>query len=121
MLAAINEVFRKLTGSYLTGSQLGASTIEQQLIKNITGEDESSGIEGYARKVKEIFRAIALDNRFSKEEILEAYLNTIGLTGNTAGVEAGANQYFGKSAADVTIAEAASIAAITKNPSRFNP
>lgn len=121
VLAAINEVFRKLTGSYLTGSQLGASTIEQQLIKNITGEDESSGIEGYARKVKEIFRAIALDNRFSKEEILEAYLNTIGLTGNTAGVEACANQYFGKSAADVTIAEAASIAAITKNPSRFNP
>ena len=121
VLAAINEVFRKLTGSYLTGSQLRASTIEQQLIKNITGEDESSGIEGYARKVKEIFRAIALDNRFSKEEILEAYLNTIGLTGNTAGVEAGANQYFGKSAADVTIAEAASIAAITKNPSRFNP
>ena len=121
VLAAINEVFRKLTGSYLTGSQLGASTIEQQLIKNITGEDESSGIEGYARKVKEIFRAIALDNRFSKEEILEAYLNTIGLTGNTAGVEAGANQYFGKSAADVTIAEAASIAAISKNPSRFNP
>lgn len=121
VLATINEVFRKLTGSYLTGSQLGASTIEQQLIKNITGEDESSGIEGYARKVKEIFRAIALDNRFSKEEILEAYLNTIGLTGNTAGVEAGANQYFGKSAADVTIAEAASIAAITKNPSRFNP
>ena len=121
VLAAINEVFRKLTGSYLTGSQLGASTIEQQLIKNITGEDESSGIEGYARKVKEIFRAIALDTRFSKEEILEAYLNTIGLTGNTAGVEAGANQYFGKSAADVTIAEAASIAAITKNPSRFNP
>ena len=121
VLAAINEVFRKLTGSYLTGSQLGASTIEQQLIKNITGEDESSGIEGYARKVKEIFRAIALDNRFSKEEILEAYLNTIGLTGNTAGVEAGANQYFGKSAADVTIAEAASIAAITKDPSRFNP
>ena len=121
VLAAINEVFRKLTGSYLTGSQLGASTIEQQLIKNITGEDESSGIEGYARKVKEIFRAIALDNRFSKEEILEAYLNTIGLTGTTAGVEAGANQYFGKSAADVTIAEAASIAAITKNPSRFNP
>lgn len=121
VLAAINEVFRKLTGSYLTGSQLGASTIEQQLIKNITGEDESSGIEGYARKVKEIFRAIALDNRFSKEEILEAYLNTIGLTGNTAGVEAGANQYFGKSVADVTIAEAASIAAITKNPSRFNP
>ena len=121
VLAAINEVFRKLTGSYLTGSQLGASTIEQQLIKNITGEDESSGIEGYARKVKEIFRAIALDNRFSKEEILEAYLNTIGLTGNTAGVEAGANQYFGKSAADVTIAEAASIAAITKNPSRFIP
>lgn len=123
VLAALNEVFHKLTGSYLPGqdAQLGASTIEQQLIKNITGEDSSSGIEGYTRKLKEIFRAIAMDNRFSKEEILEAYLNTIGLTGNIAGVEAGANQYFGKSAMDVSIAEAASIAAITKNPTRFNP
>ena len=123
VLAALNEVFHKLTGSYLPGQsgQLGASTIEQQLIKNITGEDQSSGIEGYSRKLKEIFRAMAMDNRFSKEEILEAYLNTIGLTGNIAGVEAGANQYFGKSAMDVTIAEAASIAAITKSPGRFNP
>lgn len=123
VLAAMNEVFHKVTGSYLPGQsgQLGASTIEQQLIKNITGEDQSSGMEGYSRKLKEIFRAIAMDNRFSKEEILEAYLNTIGLTGNIAGVEAAANQYFNKSAMDVTIAEAASIAAITKNPTRFNP
>ncbi len=123
VLAALNEVFHKLTGSYLPGQsgQLGASTIEQQLIKNITGEDQSSGMEGYTRKLKEIFRAIAMDNRFSKEEILEAYLNTIGLTGNIAGVEAAANQYFGKSAMEVSIAEAASIAAITKSPGRFNP
>jgi len=123
VLAGLNEVFHKLTGAYLPGQsgQLGASTIEQQLIKNITGEDDTKGMAGYTRKLKEIFRAIALDNRFSKDEILEAYLNTIGLTGNTAGVEAGANQYFGKSAKDVTIAEAASIAAITKNPTRFNP
>ncbi len=88
VLAALNEVFHKLTGSYLPGQsgQLGASTIEQQLIKNITGEDQSSGMEGYTRKLKEIFRAIAMDNRFSKEEILEAYLNTIGLTDNIAGI-----------------------------------
>lgn len=123
ILAALNELFYKLTGSYLPGQsgQLGASTIEQQLIKNITGEDQSSGMEGYSRKLKEIFRAMAMDNRFSKEEILEAYLNTIGLTGNIAGVEAAANQYFNKSAMDVTVAEAASIAAITKSPGRFNP
>ncbi len=123
VLAGLNEVFHKLTGAYLPGQsgQLGASTIEQQLIKNITGEDDTQGMAGYTRKLKEIFRAIALDNRFSKDEILEAYLNTVGLTGNTAGVEAGANQYFGKSAKDVTIAEAASIAAITKSPGRFSP
>lgn len=123
VLAACNEIFKKVTGSYLPGQsgQLGASTIEQQLIKNITGEDDSKGMAGYTRKLKEIFRAIALDNRFSKDEILEAYLNTVGLTGNTAGVEAGANQYFGKSAKDVTIAEAASIAAITKAPGTYNP
>lgn len=122
VLAFANEVVHKLTGAYLSDKgKLGASTIEQQLIKNITGEDDSSGMAGYTRKVKEIFRAIALDNRFSKDEILEAYLNTVGLTGNIAGVEAAANQYFGKSAADVSIAEAASIASITKNPTKFNP
>ena len=91
--AFLNEVSRMVTGSYLRGNMQGASTIEQQLIKNITDDDESTGIDGYMRKVREIFRAIALDNRYSKEEILEA----------------------------LTLAECASIAAITNAPTKYSP
>ena len=121
VLAAINEVFRKLTGSYLTGSQLGASTIEQQLIKNITGEDESSGIEGYARKVKEIFRALEFEKNYTKTQILELYLNMIYLGSGCNGVQTAAEYYFGKDAKDLTVAESACIIAITNNPSLYNP
>lgn len=118
-LAAINEVFEKLTGSYLTGTMQGASTINQQLIKNITNDDK----QDYGRKIREIFRAISLDNKYSKEIILEAYLNTIRLTGNVAGVQAGAHNYYNKRLGvdELTIAECASIAAITKDPNEYNP
>ena len=129
--AALNEVAHALTGSYLRGNKQGASTINQQLIKNLTGEDDSSGIEGYLRKIREIFRAIGLNSRYSKDEILEAYLNTIDLTGSIGGVEMGANEYFNKHAGDaenqaegkspLTLAQCASIAAITNNPTEYNP
>lgn len=129
--AALNEVAYAVTGRYLRDNKQGASTINQQLIKNITDEDADTGTAGYLRKIREIFRAIALTNRYSKDEILEAYLNTIGLTGNIGGVEVGANRYFGKFASDeknkaagqepLTIAECASIAAITKNPTAYSP
>ncbi len=121
--AGLNEVAYALTGSYLRGNQQGASTIEQQLIKNITDDDNSSGIDGYLRKVREIFRAIMLDNRYSKDVILEAYLNTISLTGNIGGVQAGANRYFNIDVGsdELTWAQAASIAAITKNPTAYSP
>ena len=108
VLAAINEVFRKLTGSYLTGSQLGASTIEQQLIKNITGEDESSGIEGYARKVKGDLPRHRAGQPFPARKRDSGSVPAIGLTGPPrvalTALVTGA-----------TIAEAASIAAINKN------
>ena len=111
--AALNEV----TGSKLLGSKQGASTLEQQLIKNLTGDDE----QDIMRKVREIFRALGLANRYSKETILEAYLNTIPLTGTIYGMEAGANQYFNKSVEDLTLSECAILASITKNPNRYNP
>ena len=98
-------------------TQFGASTITQQVIKNATRDDEHT-IE---RKIKEIFRAIDLEKRYSKEEILEAYINTIHLGYNTNGVQAAANLYFGKDAAELTIAEAATLAATTKNPGYKNP
>ena len=111
--AALNE----LTGGQLLGSRQGASTLEQQLIKNLTGDDE----QDVMRKVREIFRALGLANRYSKETILEAYLNTIPLTGTIYGMEAGANQYFDKHVEDLTLSECAILASITKNPKRYNP
>ena len=61
-------------------SKQGASTLEQQLIKNLTDDDSSSGIEGALRKLREIYRALCLSRTYSKETILEAYLNTISFT-----------------------------------------
>ncbi len=107
-----------VTMRYLTGqSQQGGSTITQQLIKNITGEDDVT----ITRKVQEIFRAINMEKVYSKDDILEAYLNTIGLSNNTNGVQAAANLYFGKDVGELTLAESACIAAITKYPSYYNP
>ncbi len=122
VFAVLNELSYKLTGSYLgSGIKQGASTIDQQLIKNITFDDADEGSEGYMRKVREIFRAFMLEKRFSKEMILEAYLNVIRLTGITAGVEAGSQAYFGKSVSELSLVEAASLACITNNPTKYNP
>lgn len=122
VFAVLNELSYKLTGNYLgSGIKQGASTIDQQLVKNITFDDADDGTEGYMRKLREIFRAFMLEKRYSKEMILEAYLNVLRLTGNTAGVEAGAQSYFGKSVKDLTLVEAASLACITNNPTRYNP
>ena len=111
--AALNE----FTDHAIYGSQQGASTLEQQLVKNLTGDDEVDKM----RKVREIFRALGLSNRYSKETILEAYLNTIPLTGIVCGMEAGAQEYFGKRVEDLTLSECAVLASITKNPTAYNP
>ena len=117
----IGAVLNELTDNAIYGAQQGASTLEQQLVKNLIGDDASSGIEGYMRKVREIFRAMGLANRYSKETILEAYLNTIPLTGIVCGMEAGAQEYFGKHVEDLTLSECAVLASITKNPTAYNP
>jgi len=95
----------------------GGSTITQQLVKNLTGEKEIS-IE---RKIKEIHTALEISKKFSKDEILEAYLNTIAFGNNTHGVEAAANLYFNKSASELGISEAAAIISITRLPSYYDP
>ncbi len=117
--AAANLVLTKATGGRLTlfDTLQGASTLEQQLIKNISADDEADVM----RKVREIFRAIGLANRYSKDTVLEAYLNTISLTGTLAGVEAGANEYFNKPIEELSLPECASIAAIIKSPTSYNP
>ncbi|HJD23419.1 MAG TPA: penicillin-binding protein [Firmicutes bacterium] len=109
--AAVNMVFHFRSNTY------GGSTITQQLIKNITDDDDVK----ISRKVREIFRAIDLEKNATKNQILEAYLNILPLSGNITGVGAAANYYFGKDVQDLSLAECALIAGITQNPSRYNP
>ena len=102
-------------------SKQGASTLEQQLIKNLTDDNSASGIEGALRKLREIYRALCLSRSYSKETILEAYLNTISFTGTIQGVQTAANEYFNKDVSELTLWECATIASITKNPTNYNP
>ncbi len=106
-------IFRLSTGT----GQFGGSTLTQQLIKNITNEKEVS----INRKLKEIFRALNLEREFTKDEILEAYLNTVNFGGNNNGIQAAATAYFNKDVKDLSLAECAAIVGITQNPSRYNP
>lgn len=98
-------------------SNQGGSTITQQLIKNITDDRDKS----VTRKVREIVRAMIVEKKLSKDKILEAYLNTISLGNGICGVQVAANYYFNKDVSELSLAECASIAAITKNPSKYNP
>lgn len=98
-------------------SRQGGSTITQQLVKNLTDDRSQKA----SRKVREIMRARYLEGKFSKDTILECYLNTIPMGHGTYGVEVAANYYFGKSVKDLSIAECASLAAITKSPSYYAP
>ncbi|MGN0975207.1 MAG: transglycosylase domain-containing protein [Gemmiger sp.] len=113
----LGAVINELTDNALYGSQQGASTIEQQLVKNIT---EDNG-KDYMRKVREIFRALGLARKYSKETILEAYLNTLPLTSTIHGVQYAANEYFGKDVSELSLAECATLACISKNPTNYNP
>lgn len=100
-----------------SGSAYGGSTITQQLIKNVSGNNE----ETIQRKVQEIFRALNVDKKYSKTEILEMYLNTIYLSENCYGVRAAAQEYFGKELSDLTLNECAAIASIGKWPIHYDP
>lgn len=108
----------RAVGNYLAGGQrFGGSTITQQLVKNVTGHDEIS-IE---RKIKEAFAALKIERDFTKEEILESYLNVINLSNGCRGVGAAAEYYFSKQPQELSLAQCATIAAITNNPSLYNP
>lgn len=103
---------------YLFGNAtFGASTITQQLIKNLTGHDELTA----DRKLTEIFMAWDLERQVNKPQILETYLNIINLAGGCHGVGAAAERYYSKDVSSLTLPECATIAAITNNPARYNP
>lgn len=102
----------------------GASTITQQLIKNSIFTDwlsENSLGDRLERKIQEQYLAIKLEENTSKEDILLSYLNTINLGSNTLGIAQASIRYFGKEYTDLTLSESAVIAAITNNPSAYNP
>ncbi|MDE7094687.1 MAG: penicillin-binding protein, partial [Oscillospiraceae bacterium] len=98
-------------------SERGGSTITQQLIKNVTGEDTRSP----SRKIREIFRAMTLEKNYSKQKIIETYLNYIGFGGSANGIQMASIKYFGKDVEDLTIAESAVLASIPQSPETINP
>ncbi len=113
------KAFFSYVGNKLAGkaSSFGGSTITQQLVKNITGDDEVTP----ARKIQEISRAVNLEKKISKDEILELYLNSIYLSQGCHGIQAASQKFFGKPVSELNLAECASIAGITQYPSRYDP
>ncbi len=99
------------------GSNRGGSTITQQMIKNVTGNDSYTP----QRKVQEILQALNLEKKLDKTQILELYLNNIYLSQNCYGVQAAAYTYFNKDVSELTLIECAAIAAITKSPTKYDP
>ena len=108
---------RATFGFMLGTSSAGGSTITQQLVKNLTHDDDVT----IQRKVQEIFRAMNLEQQKSKEEILELYLNIINLGQGSYGVQAAAQKYFSKDVSELTLVECAALAAIPKSPTGYNP
>lgn len=113
---------QRMVGSLIEDIKLGklahgASTITQQLIKNVYLYKDKK----WKRKIVEMYYAIQLERQFTKDQILEAYLNTIALGHNVAGVQEASLYYFGKDVGDLTLAESAVIAGVTNLPSAYSP
>lgn len=102
---------------FLGKGDAGGSTITQQLIKNVTGNKEVT----VRRKMIEIFQALEFEKTHTKEDILEWYLNIIGLGENCSGVQSASQVYFGKNVEELSLAECASLIGITNNPSIYDP
>lgn len=102
---------------FLGGSTFGGSTLTQQLIKNLSQDKEVT----VRRKLLEIYRALDFEEHYTKEEILEWYLNTIYLGEGAYGIKSAARIYFGKELSELTVKECACLIGITNNPSRYDP
>lgn len=114
--------WKRTTGAVLKwftskDSAYGGSTITQQLIKNVTGDSRRSPI----RKIQEMIRALNLERKMSKDEIIEMYMNTIYLGQGCHGVQTAANKYYSKDVSELSLAECASIAGITQYPAKYDP
>ncbi len=110
-------IFRTMITNVLRHEKGGGSTLTQQFIKNAVLTNEKL----YTRKIKEVILAYRLEQKFSKDEILQMYLNEIPYGSNAYGIEAAGLKYFAKHAKDLTLAESATLAAMIQSPSRYSP
>src|SRR5699024_815992 len=133
----LQGIARAAVNNLVSDSTQGGSTLTQQYVKNVLAQNayeeddeesfedavESEGAEGYARKLREVKLAAAVENRYDKDEILHRYLNINNYSGspNVYGVEAAAQRYWGVSASDLNLQQSATLAGIVQNPSAYNP
>ncbi len=114
---SIRGILRAIIRNYTRGELTGGSTITQQLVKNALLTPEKT----LTRKTKELILAVMVELTFSKDEILEMYLNEVSYGGTAYGIEEASKTYFGKSAKELTLPEAAFLAGLPKSPSKFSP
>jgi penicillin-binding protein 1A len=115
----LRAFFNNLSGD----STQGGSTLTQQLVKQVFFADEASnrGLSGIPRKIKELILSVEVERMYDKDQILTLYLNESPYGGRRNGAESGAQTYFGVTAKDLTLPQAALLAAIPQNPSQFDP
>jgi len=121
---SVSGILRSVLNNSNGGSTQGGSTLTQQLVKQVffdPNEAQQRGLAGIPRKIKEMILAIEVERMYNKDQILDLYLNESPYGGRRNGVESGAQTYFGKSSKDLTIPEAALLAAIPNNPTLYNP
>jgi penicillin-binding protein 1A len=121
---SVSGIFRSLINNIGSGSTQGGSTLTQQLVKQVffpPDEAQNRGLSGIPRKIKEMILAVEVERMYDKGKILDLYLNESPYGGRRNGVESGAQTYFGVSSKDLTLPEAALLAAIPNNPSVYNP
>ena len=120
---SISGTVRATFNNFTGGEVQGGSTLTQQLVKQVFFADEAGdrGVGGIPRKIKELILAIEIERMYDKDQILSLYLNESPYGGRRNGAESGAQTYFGKSAKDLTLAEASLLAAIPQNPSVYDP
>lgn len=120
---SVTGTVRAAVNNFTGGSVQGGSTLTQQLVKQVFFADESGdrGLSGIPRKIKELILAIEIERMYDKDQILTLYLNESPYGGRRNGAESGAQTYFHKSAKDLTLAEAALLAAVPNNPARYDP
>lgn len=114
---SLSGIIRAATNNLTKGTTQGGSTITQQLVKNVLLSPEKS----LTRKLKELILALQTESTYSKDQILEMYLNQVGYGGTAYGIEEASHEYFGKSARDLTLAESSMLAGLPISPTTLSP